>query len=196
VTRETEDVCPVVTVPSSDWDEYLATLDKKDRHEIRRKMRRAAAVGDLTIEIAPPTPPAIDAFVDLHDARWGERGLFPATPDGDRSRAFVRRLAELELAEPDGGQLHVALIRCGERLVYAALSFDDGETCFMYNAGMDPTALEVSPGVTGTAMYLRDRMSAGRRRFDFLRGNEPYKYEWGARDEPIERICVRRGAGA
>ena len=47
VSREQEDVCPVITAPSGDWDEYLATLDKKDRHEIRRKIRRAAVVGDL-----------------------------------------------------------------------------------------------------------------------------------------------------
>jgi len=36
-------------------------------------------------------------------------------------------------------------------------------------------------------------MEAGRRRFDFLRGNEPYKYEWGAVDEPVHRLLVTRG---
>ena len=60
------------------------------------------------------------------------------------------------------------------------LAFDDGATCYLYNAGMDPEAREVSPGVTGTALYFENRLAAGRRRFDFLRGNEPYKYEWGA----------------
>ena len=62
LSREDEDVCPVVTVPSADWDEYLATLDKKHRHEIRRKIRRAAAIGDL-----------IDR--DLSADRGGDRGL-------------------------------------------------------------------------------------------------------------------------
>ena len=41
--------------PATTWDEYLATLDKKARHEIRRKMRRAEAVGELSIEILSPT---------------------------------------------------------------------------------------------------------------------------------------------
>ena len=27
---------------------------------------------------------------------------------------------------------------------------------------------------------------------DFLRGDEPYKYEWGAVDEPIQRLLLRR----
>lgn len=194
VELEQEDVCPVITVRGDTWDEYLATLDKKDRHEIRRKMRRAAAVGDLSIEIGPPTGEAVADFIRLHSLRFGEDGLFPATEGGDRSRRFVSRLAELERSEPDGGQLHVARVRCGQRLIFIALAFDDGETCFLYNAGMDPEASNASPGVTGLAMYIQDRLEAGRRRFDFLRGNEKYKYEWGAQDEPIYRLLVQRNA--
>ena len=196
VVREVEDVCPVVSAPSGDWDEYLATLDKKDRHEIRRKLRRAAVVGDLSIEIAPPTEEAIETFIALHSLRFGERGLFPSGPGGQRSRAFIHRLGQLERDSEDGGQLHVGLVRCGKRIVFAMLAFDDGRTCYLYNAGMDPAAAEVSPGITGTAEYFRDRLAAGRRRFDFLRGDEPYKYEWGALDEPIDRLLVlRAGAG-
>ena len=40
-------------------------------------------------------------------------------------------------------------------------------------------------------MLIRDRLEAGTRRFDFLRGDEAYKYEWGAVDEVIDRIVVR-----
>ncbi|MDL2334548.1 MAG: GNAT family N-acetyltransferase [Chloroflexota bacterium] len=192
VVREHEDVCPVVTSLSGDWDEFLATLDKKARHEIRRKIRRAEAVGSLTIEIESPTTAAVDAFIALHRMRFGEDGLFPNNPGGERSRRFVHRLAELERNESGGGQLHVALVRCGTRLIFAALAFDDGATVFLYNAGMDPSAAEASPGISGTAMYFQNRLAAGRRRFDYLRGNERYKYEWGAVDEPIARLLVTR----
>jgi CelD/BcsL family acetyltransferase involved in cellulose biosynthesis len=192
VVRELEDVCPVVTSPSGDWDEYLATLDKKARHEIRRKIRRAEAIGPLTIEIESPTTSAIDAFIALHRMRFGDDGLFPNNPGGERSRKFVHELAELERNESGGGQLHVALVRCGTRLIFAALAFDDGATVFLYNAGMDPSAREASPGISGTALYFQNRLAAGRRRFDYLRGNESYKYEWGAVDEPIERLLVTR----
>jgi CelD/BcsL family acetyltransferase involved in cellulose biosynthesis len=192
VSREREDVCPVVTVRGDTWDEYLATLDKTARHEIRRKMRRAAAIGELSIEIARPTPDAIDDFIRLHDLRFGERGLFPDNEGGARSRRFVQRLAELELAEGEHGILHVARVRCGEHLVFVMIAFDDGQTCFLYNAGLDPAAKNTSPGVTGAGLYIKNRIEAGRRRFDYLRGEERYKYEWGAVDEPIYRLLVTR----
>ena len=192
VLREQEDVCPVVSVSSRDFEEHLATLGRKARHEIKRKMRRAESAGPLTIEVAAPKREQIDAFIELHQRRFASAGLFPDTEGGERSRYFVRRLGELELAEGEARQLHLALVRSGDRLIFTALAFDDGQTCYLYNAGMDPDASELSPGVSGTAVYIRDRMAAGRTRFDFMRGNEPYKYEWGARDEHIERLLVLR----
>lgn len=193
VMVEREDVCPVVTLPRShDWEEYLATLDKKARHEIRRKLRRAEAVGPVRFRELPLESASVEAFIALHQARWGDQGLFPDTPDGERSRRFLHRLTELEAAEGDRAQLVLGEVTVGERVVFSTVSFDDGRTCFFYNAGMDPTARELSPGVTGTAAFLRDRMAAGRERFDFLRGDEPYKYEWGAVDEPVRRIVATR----
>lgn len=193
VAVDQEDVCPVVTLPADGgWDTYLATLDKKARHEIRRKLRRAEAVGPVRYHQLPLEPASVDTFIDLHQARWGDAGLFPDTPDGERSRRFLHRLTELEAAEGPDAQLQLGAVTVGDRTLATTVAFDDGETTYYYNAGMDPTARELSPGVTGTAAFIRDRMTAGRTRFDFLRGDESYKYEWGARDEPISRILVTR----
>jgi CelD/BcsL family acetyltransferase involved in cellulose biosynthesis len=194
VTREVEDVCPTVELQGLDWEGYLSTLDKKARHEIRRKLRRAEAVGEVRFERLPLDHDSVDAFIELHQRRWGEQGLFPETPGGERSRRFVHRLAALEAAEGDGSQLQLGRVVVGDRVIFRTVAFDDGETCWFYNAGMDPEARDLSPGVTGTAAYIRDRLAAGRTRFDFLRGDEPYKYEWGAVDRPIHRLLVTRGA--
>jgi CelD/BcsL family acetyltransferase involved in cellulose biosynthesis len=192
VHAEVEDVCPVITLRTRDWDEYLAMLGKKERHEIRRKLRRAEAAGTLTFQQRELSPEAVDEFIDLHQARWGERGLFPDNEGGARSRRFIHRLAELEREQGNEAQLQLGFVYVGDRLIFAGVAFDDGETCYFYNAGMDPEARELSPGVTGTACYLRDRLAAGRRRFDFMRGSEPYKYEWGAVDETVHRLLVTR----
>jgi CelD/BcsL family acetyltransferase involved in cellulose biosynthesis len=185
---EREDVCPVVTLPEgADLDAYLATLPKKARHEIRRKVRRAEAAGELRLEDSADPLVDLDAFIDLHQKRWGELGLFPPTPGGDASRAFARRL--FELVEPDG--LRLAFLTVGGRRIAAGIHFETDDGYLYYNAGIDPDARDLSPGVVMIERYVRRAMAAGKRRLDFLRGDEPYKYEWGAVDEPIQRVLVR-----
>ena len=62
VVREREDVCPVVTFPAGGWDEYLGTLGKKARHEVRRKLRRAEAHGPITLNRGVPSEESINRF--------------------------------------------------------------------------------------------------------------------------------------
>ena len=99
VDLEREDVCPVATIPAEvgDLDGFLATLGKKERHEIRRKLRRAEAVGDVVL--APSVEPLadLDAFIDLHQRRWGDAGLFPPTPGRRRQPAIHPRSCSRDL---------------------------------------------------------------------------------------------------
>jgi CelD/BcsL family acetyltransferase involved in cellulose biosynthesis len=190
VTVEREDVCPVVTLPAGvDFDGYLATLGKKERHEIRRKVRRAEAAGEVRLDPSPDPLADLDAFIDLHQKRWGAEGLFPPTEGGAMSRRFFERLFELTAPE---GTLDLRFLTVGGRRVAAGVGFDDGETMYYFNAGVEPEARELSPGVVMVERYMRTAISGGRRRLDFLRGDEPYKYEWGAVDEPIQRLLVTR----
>lgn len=188
---EREDVCPVVTLPDgADMDGYLATLGKKERHEIRRKVRRAEAVGEVRLRDSFELLDDLDAFVDFHQKRWGELGLFPDTPGGAQSRVFARRLIELF---GTNGPLRLTFLSVGGRPIAAGLHFETPDGYLYYNAGIDPDARDLSPGVLMVYAYVQRALAAGKHRLDFLRGNEPYKYEWGAVDEPIQRILVRRG---
>jgi hypothetical protein len=193
VVREREEVCPVVTLEAGlDFDGYLGTLGRKERHEVRRKLRRAESAGPVVLERSLDPVADLEAFIDLHQRRWGDAGLFPATPGGAQSRTWFRRL--FELAGADGTvQLHFLAV--GGRRIAAGVWFEDATTWYLYNAGVDPAARELSPGVLLSAKALEAAIAAGRRRFDYLRGDEPYKYEWGAVDEPIQRLLVVRTGG-
>ena len=188
---EREDVCPVVTLPvEATMDEYLDGLPKKVRHEIRRKVRRAEAVGPIQlVESADPLAD-LDTFIDLHQKRWGADGLFPDTPGGTQSRVFVRRLFELH--GPDG-PLRLTFLSVGDRRIAAGIHFETADGYLYYNAGVDPEAFDLSPGVLMVYAYVRHALATGLTRLDFLRGDEAYKYGWGAVDEPIQRLLVRRG---
>lgn len=191
VDLEREDVCPVATIPAEvgDIDGFLATLGKKERHEIRRKVRRAEAAGGVTLNPSVEPLADLEAFIDLHQRRWGDAGLFPRTPGGDASRRFVRGL--FEGFEPDG-PVRLCFLTVAGRRIAAGITFEYGDTVAYYNAGVDPDARDLSPGVVMVAKYVERAIATGRHRLDFLRGDEPYKYEWGAVDEPIQRLLVRR----
>ena len=183
---------PSVTLPAgADFEAYLGTLDKKERHEIRRKIRRAEAAGEVRLERSADPLGDLDAFVELHQKRWGAEGLFPPTEGGAASRRFFAGL--FEDCAPSG-LVDLSFLTVGGRRIAAGVTFDDGEAVYYYNAGVDPDARELSPGVVMVARYIQRAIELGRTRIDFMRGNEPYKYEWGAVDEPIERLLVQRTA--
>jgi hypothetical protein len=197
---EREDVCPVVRLPDgADFDGYLATLGKKQRHEIRRKVRRAETGG--SIELIESTDPIadLDAFIDLHQRKWGERGLFPDTVGGEQGRKFVRRLFELfgeatsgPNAIADHPTVHLGFLTIDGKRIAAEIHFETVSSLLYYNAGVDPEAKALSPGVVQLERLVRRAIDRGKCRVDLLRGDEPYKYEWGAVDEPVLRILVRR----
>jgi CelD/BcsL family acetyltransferase involved in cellulose biosynthesis len=173
-------------------DAYLATLGKKQRHEIRRKVRRAEGVGEVHLQDSADPLADLEAFIQLHQKRWTILGLFPDTPGGEQSRVFARRLFELNGAD---GPLRLTFLSVGERQVAASIHFETEDGYLWYNAGIDPDARDLSPGVLMVYSYVQRALAAGKQRIDFLRGDEPYKYDWGAVDEPIQRILVRRRDG-
>jgi CelD/BcsL family acetyltransferase involved in cellulose biosynthesis len=194
VTREQEEVCPVLTLPAGlDFEGYLGTLDKKERHEIRRKLRRAESAGAVALTPSPDPAADLEAFIDLHQKRWGEDGLFPATEGGAASRRFFAAL--FETCAP-AGFVELDFLTVQDRRIGAGVIHDDGTTVYYYNAGVEPDARELSPGVVMVASFIQRAIEKGRTRLDFMRGNEPYKYSWGAVDEPIERLLVQRTAGS
>jgi CelD/BcsL family acetyltransferase involved in cellulose biosynthesis len=190
VTREQEEVCPVLSLPVGiDFEGYLGTLGKKERHEIRRKVRRAEAAGPVALTRSADPLADLESFIDLHQKRWGEDGLFPATQGGAASRRFF---AELFKNCAPTGLVELDFLSIAGRRIGAGVILDDGNTVYYYNAGVEPDARELSPGVVMVASYIQRAIELGRTRLDFMRGNEPYKYEWGAVDEPIERLLVQR----
>jgi len=190
VTVEQEDVCPRVELPES-WEQYQAGLDKKDRHELRRKLRRLAAQGDwsyhaLTGESAGES---LDDFLRLLSESREEKARF-LTPDRE---AFFRAMAQDFLGSGVARLYFLELdnVRCA-----SVLCFDYAGELSLYNSGYDPALAPLSVGLILKAMCLKDAIEEGKRRFDFLRGAEPYKYHLGGQDIPVYTLTIERAQGA
>ena len=115
--------------------------------------------------------------------------MFLANLGGDAGCVFIRRL--FEIFGPYG-TVRLSFLTVDGRRIAAGIHLDDGRVIYYYNAGVDPDARDLSPGVVMIARYMEAAIALGRRRFDFMRGDEPYKYDWGAVDEPIQRLLVLR----
>ena len=167
-------------------DEHLDRLDKKQRHEIRRKVRRGEAAG-VQISASEDVLADLPEFVRLHRARWGERGLFTETPKGVEEEAFLREL----FATAPSGTISMLLARSDEFGTFAAgLFLRDAGAIRYWNAGGDAAARALSPGVLLFVHGLQMAVNEGRGQLDFLRGNEPYKYECGAVDAQVMKCEV------
>ncbi len=167
-------------------DEHLERLDKKQRHEIRRKVRRGEAAG-VQISASEDVLADLPEFVRLHRARWGERGLFTETPKGAEEEVFLREL----FATAPSGTISMLMARNDEFGTFAAgLFLRDAGAIRYWNAGGDAAARALSPGVLLFVHGLTLAINEGRAQLDFLRGNEPYKYECGAVDAQVMKCEV------
>lgn len=183
---EVEDRCPVIELPGT-WDEYLAGLPGKDRHELRRKLRRAEA-GRPRVEVAR-TPAAMaalmDGFVALHRKSKVGKARFMDEPMEAFFRGLGRALAAAGLAA-------LWMLWLEERPAAALFCLEERGTVALYNSGFDPEARALSPGVVLIARTIEDAIARGFRRYDFLRGEEPYKYGFGAVPTEVLRVTLER----
>jgi len=186
-TYDAEEPAPYIDLQGiRTLDEHLERLDKKQRHEIRRKVRRGEAAG-VQIRASEDLLADLPEFVRLHRARWGERGLFTETPKGAEEEAFLREL----FATAPSGTISLLMARSDEFGTFAAgLFLRDAGALRYWNAGGDAAARALSPGVLLFVHGLQMAINEGRAQFDFLRGNEAYKYECGAVDAQVMKIQV------
>jgi len=189
--RMREDVCPIIELPDT-WEGYLASLGKKDRHEIRRKIRRLQRETSFRwgrVASSDELPGAVDAFVALHRASSQEKHQFM---DAEMA-GFFRAAAEVMYAR---GWLWLSLLEVDEKPAAGIWAFDYGDRIWVYNSGFDPRYVRISPGVVTTAFCIQDAVEEGRSIFDFMQGAEPYKYRFGARDTEIIRVLLLREEAA
>lgn len=183
---EVEDVCPIIDLPDT-WDEYLMMLSKKQRHEVRRKLRKADAEADTRFVIVGPDhdlQAEMQTFIDLHQKSTPEKDQFM----DPRMQGFFFDVAQVLQTQ---GWLQLAFVEMDGVKSAALLNFDYGGDILVYNSGYDPAQFrQLSPGIIVTARCIETAIALGRKKFDFLRGDEVYKYRFGAQDTEVRRLLI------
>jgi len=185
---EREDRCPVLALPKT-WDEYLARLSGKDRHELRRKIRRLErelpGTSTSSHATAAGWDEAMTRFLTLHRLSKVGKARFM---DERMERFFRSATARLAAA----GWARLWFLEFEGAAVAAFLCLEFGGSVGLYNSGFDPARAALAPGIVLLAHVIRDAIDRGFPVFDFLRGEEPYKYGFGPSPEDVLNVRVAR----
>ena len=187
-----EERCPVLDLPAS-WDEYLVTLPSKHRHELQRKTRRlrreAPDARVSVIRRRQEIETRFGDFFDLHRrSRVGKERFMDA-----RMEKFFRRVLG-DLADAGGAALWFLDLPSGPAAAFVVLEWE--HTVGLYNSGFHPDRATLAPGVVLLVHVVEDAILRGKRRFDFLRGEERYKYEFGPTAEEVFGVRIEPGQGS
>jgi CelD/BcsL family acetyltransferase involved in cellulose biosynthesis len=180
--------CPYVPLPG-DWEEYLAGIDSKQRHEIRRKIRRAEErtedpVRWYIVEDESTLEEEIESFLKLMGQDDQKKDFLT-----DVMRTQMRGAVRAAFRE---NWLQLAFLEVGGVKAAGYLNFDYANHIWVYNSGMDFDYGSLSPGWVLLGYLLQWANENGREVFDFMRGDERYKYKFGGVDRFVVRVQVRR----
>ena len=188
VVREDEDgVAPFLPLPGS-WDEYLAGLSSKYRHEIKRKARKLTEeAGAFRIVTADEGTliPLLDRFVELHRTSEGPKGVFMVPG----MEIFFRRLGEAFCAD---GVFRLTFIEVGGQLAAGTIGFVWGGTSYLYNSAFDRSWGTLAPGMVLVGEDIRLAIEEDCSGFDLLKGDYGYKYRFGSSPRAVKRLVVKR----
>lgn len=182
------DVSLELDLPAT-WDEYLGILTPKQRHEVRRKLRRLWEVGDVNyriIEDRAAVNDAMNTFIELFTRSRKDKATFMTA----RMESFFRSLADTMAR---AGLLRLGILELDTLPVAMVTCFDYNDCVYLYNSGYDRQYRSLSVGLLSKVLCIKDSIQRGRKRFDFLKGAEAYKYHLGGREIPLYscRITIR-----
>jgi tetratricopeptide (TPR) repeat protein len=166
-------LCPYTTLPK-DWNCYLATLSTNTRQKIRRLLKLVDG-GDYRITISTPESFAQDlkTLLGFWEIKWRPR-------KGDLTDSLVRSNSVMLTRSFQSGLVFLPTFWHGDQPVAAlATLIDERKRAFsFYITGRDESFDGPPPGVILHAYSIRHAIENGFSEYDFLRGNEPYKYSY------------------
>jgi CelD/BcsL family acetyltransferase involved in cellulose biosynthesis len=180
-------VAPFAPLPG-DWEAYLGgRLSANMRQKVRRLLRQIDSSGEFRVTHADAGTIAHDfeILIRFWTDQWGDR-LGPHLAHALKQYRTMLRHAF------DSGSLLLPVLWQGDRPVAAlAILVDATKRAYhFFIAGRDKTFDGPQPGLTLHAHSIRHAIANGIGLYDFLRGDEPYKYSFGVEERRIQYIRV------
>ena len=166
------------------WEEYISGLSKKNRHELKRKFKRIQEQGyEFYICQESDLLNSLSDFFRLHKLSSVDKFDF-MTPE--REKFFT----EIAIHHMKNKQMNLSFVEMDGVRVATSFCFDYGNSTFLYNSGYDRDFSSLSVGLICNALVIKSSINQGKKFFDFLRGDERYKYHLGGTDKSVYKIVL------
>jgi CelD/BcsL family acetyltransferase involved in cellulose biosynthesis len=168
------DVTLEMELPDS-WDDYLMTLNSKQRHEIRRKLRRLEEAGEYEYRLVSDSASVMgefDTFLKMFTESRDDKADFLT----DERELFFRSMTE---SMSSAGILKLGILEIETIPAAMIMYFDYNDNIYLYNSGFEKDYVSLSVGLLSKVLCIKDSIESGKKVFDFLKGNEVYKSRLG-----------------
>lgn len=185
-TVDKTEVAPALSLPST-YEAYLASLRKKDRHELRRKLRRFQSLEGikfLRVGREDLILPTVESFIKLHEQSRPDKETFWQT------RGMKPFFMELMTRFSANGWAELLSVERSDRMIAGMLIFSYRDEVLLYNMAYDPEYAKYSVGFFLFDRAIRQAIAENKLLVDFLRGSEKYKYYFGAKDSKIYMLSL------
>jgi len=188
VSCQAEDVSLEMDLPES-WDGYLGSLSGKQRHEVRRKLKRFREKGNSKYRIVEGREEVRDTM-DLFLRFFRESRRDKTSYLTPKREAFFRAIADAMAGEH---LLRIGILDLEDKPVAAIMYFEYNGIVYLYNSGYDPEYGSMGVGLISKILCIKDSTEKGIKKFDFLKGAEVYKYRLGGKEIPLNRCQIMIG---
>jgi len=179
-------ICPYAALPK-DWDSYLLSLSSNTRQKIRRLLKLVDAESEyrITVSTSKTFEEDLKTLLRFWEIKWRPR-------KGDLTDGLVRSNTIMLTHSFQSGLVFLPTFWQGDRPIAALATFvDERKRAFsFYITGRDETFDGPPPGVILHAFSIRHAIENGFSEYDFLRGNEPYKYSYRCEERKIHCTTV------
>lgn len=172
-------------LPAS-FDEYMESLSTKQRHEVRRKLRRLNEEGNIDFHLVTDGA-AVRATMEIFFKMFVESRRDKADFMTEKMASYFRLLAD---AMAGAGLLKLGILELDGRPLAAIMCFDYRDCIYLYNSGYDPDYVSLSAGLLSKVLAIKDSIEKGKKKFDFLKGAEIYKSHLGGQEVPLFKCQI------
>jgi CelD/BcsL family acetyltransferase involved in cellulose biosynthesis len=173
---------PAITLTDS-WDEYLQSLNKKQRHEVRRKLRNAERDFQIELYLVENAAEVIDEiriFVELMRNEEEKKQFLSGETE--------QYLLSLGKAAFEKNRFNLAFLLLDGQKVAGYLNFIAQNRLWVYNTGWNPDFSKYSPGWLLLSKLIQWSIDQGLQEVDLMRGAEDYKYRFGGIDRHVVAV--------